>query len=222
MSKSKGIIFDLDGVIVDTARFHFLAWRKLARELGIDFSELQNEELKGLSRSHSLQKILGWGKKTVSDEDFERYMTMKNEDYLASISSMTKDDLLPGVRAVLDYLTENKIPYALGSASKNAPAILKYLDIYDRFEAIVDGNNVQKPKPNPEVFLSGAKALGKAPEDCVVFEDAQAGIQAAISAGMISIGIGDKKILGEADYNFSDFTEITPVFLKELVTIQTK
>lgn len=222
MNKHKGIIFDLDGVIVDTARFHFLAWRKLARDLGMDFSEAQNEELKGLSRIHSLQKILRWGGKTVSGEDFQRYMKIKNEDYLASISSMSGDDLLPGVREVLDYLTENKIPFALGSASKNARPILKCLGVHDRFEAIVDGNDVQKAKPNPEVFLLGAKALGKPPEECIVFEDSQAGIQAANSAEMTSIGIGDKEILGEADYNFSDFTQIKPKFLKKLVTTQTK
>lgn len=217
MNKHKAIIFDLDGVIVDTAKFHFLAWRKLANDLGFDISQEQNEQLKGVSRVHSLRQILKWGEKTCSEEEFERCLISKNEDYLASISGMNENDLLPGVKKVLDYLTSEKVPYALGSASKNARPILKSLKISNRFTAIVDGNDVSKAKPDPEVFLIAAEKLNVNPKNCIVFEDSLAGIQAANSAGMLSIGIGDATILKEADYNFSDFTEIDIGFLEELV-----
>lgn len=217
MNKYKGIIFDLDGVIVDTAKFHYLAWRKMANDLGFDISLEQNEKLKGVSRVHSLEQILDWGGKTVSQEEFEELMAGKNEDYLARISGMTEEDLLPGVRKVLDFLTENKIPYALGSASKNARPILKGLGIHDRFAAIVDGNDVHKAKPDPEVFLIAAEKLNLKPKDCIVFEDSVAGIEAANRAKMYSIGIGDKEILGAADKNFADFTEIDLEFLQKLI-----
>lgn len=217
MNNTKGIIFDLDGVIVDTAKFHYLAWRKLANDMEFDISMEQNEQLKGVSRVHSLQQILGWGNKTVDEAEFERLMASKNKDYLERIAHMNEEDLLPGVKKVLDYLTENNIPYALGSASKNARPILKGLKIENKFKAIVDGNDVTMAKPNPEVFLVAAKKLDFPPEDCVVFEDSVAGVEAANRAGMISVGIGDKEILKEADYNFADFTEIDIDFIKKIV-----
>jgi beta-phosphoglucomutase len=217
MNNTKGIIFDLDGVIVDTAKFHYLAWRKMANDLGFDITLEQNEQLKGVSRVHSLQQILGWGNKTVTEEEFEQLMSSKNEDYLAKIAHMDEGDLLPGVKKVLDYLTENNIPFALGSASKNARPILKGLKIEHRFEGIVDGNDVTKAKPNPEVFLIAAETLGMPPEDCIVMEDSVAGVEAANLAGMISIGIGDKEILKEADHNFSDFTEVDIEFIEKIV-----
>lgn len=218
MSDYRGIIFDLDGVIVDTAKFHFLAWRKLANDLGFDISLDQNEQLKGVSRVHSLEQILQWGGKTVSEADFERLMVSKNEDYLARISHMSEEDLLPGVKEVLDFLTENDIPFSLGSASKNARPILKSLKIYDRFTAIVDGNDVQKAKPDPEVFLIASEKLQMKPSDCIVFEDSVAGVQAAKRANMISIGIGEEEVLGEADHIFPDFTQIQIEFIKKIVT----
>lgn len=217
MSNTKAIIFDLDGVIVDTAKFHYLAWRKMANDLGFDITLEQNEQLKGVSRVHSLKQILGWGNKSVTEIEFERLMKSKNEDYLARIAHMNEEDLLPGVKKVLDFLTENKIPYALGSASKNARPILKGLKIEQRFKGIVDGNDVTKAKPDPEVFLIAAEELGMPPQDCVVFEDSVAGIQAANLAGMTSIGIGDKQILKKADHNFADFTEIDIDFIKQIV-----
>ena len=218
MSDYRGIIFDLDGVIVDTAKFHYLAWRKLANDLGFDITLEQNEQLKGVSRVHSLQQILQWGGKTVSEADFERLMVSKNEDYLARISDMSEDDLLPGVKEVLDYLTENDIPYSLGSASKNARPILKSLKIYDRFTAIVDGNDVQKAKPDPEVFLIASEKLHMEPSNCIVFEDSVAGVEAAKRAKMLSIGIGEEDVLREADHIFPDFTQIQIDFIKEIVT----
>ncbi|NJW51319.1 beta-phosphoglucomutase [Salinimicrobium oceani] len=217
MNNTKGIIFDLDGVIVDTAKFHYLAWRKMANDLGFDITLEQNEQLKGVSRVHSLEQILGWGNRTVSSTEFAQLMSSKNEDYLSRIAHMNDEDLLPGVKTILDFLTENHIPFALGSASKNARPILKGLKIEKRFKAIVDGNDVTKAKPDPEVFLIAAQKLDMQPEDCVVFEDSVAGVEAANRAGMTSIGIGDKEILKEADHNFNDFTEIYIDFIKQII-----
>lgn len=217
MNKHKGIIFDLDGVIVDTAKFHFEAWSKLANDLGFEITDEQNEQLKGVSRKRSLEQILSWGEKTVSPEDFEKHMESKNEDYLSRISGMDENDMLPGVKEILDFLSAEKIPFALGSASKNARFILKSLKIYDRFSAIVDGNDVSKAKPDPEVFVLAARKMEILPKNCIVFEDSVAGIEAANSVAMISVGIGDKEVLSKADYNFRDFTEITPKFITELI-----
>lgn len=217
MNNTRGVIFDLDGVIVDTAKFHYLAWRKLANDLGFDISLEQNEQLKGVSRVHSLHRILDWGNMTVTESEFERLMHSKNEDYLGRIAHMNEEDLLPGVKIILDFLTKKEIPFALGSASKNARPILQGLKIQNRFKAIVDGNDVTKAKPDPEVFLIAAGKLGLSPGDCVVFEDSVAGVEAAKVAGMLSVGIGDKEILEEADYNFADFTEIDTEFINKIV-----
>ena len=214
--KKRGYIFDLDGVIVDTAKYHFLAWKKLANSIGIDFSQEQNEQLKGVSRVKSLEKILAWGNKTISAAHFTRLMTSKNDDYLLHVHEMSESEILPDVIKILNFLGDESQPVALGSASKNARLILNKVNLIDKFEAIVDGTNVSKAKPDPEVFLIAAKQLGMPPEDCIVFEDSVAGVQAANSAYMISVGIGDAKILHEADYIFRDFTEISTDFLKEI------
>ncbi|MBR9916062.1 MAG: beta-phosphoglucomutase [Algicola sp.] len=213
----KGFIFDLDGVIVDTAKYHFLAWKKLANSIGVDFSEVQNEQLKGVSRVRSLEKILAWGNKTLSDKAFTELMAQKNEGYLSYINKMDTSEILPDVSRVLDFLIENNQAIALGSASKNATPILKKVSLLEKFEAIVDGNDVSKAKPDPEVFLIGAQLLGMNPEDCIVFEDSVAGVQAANTANMISIGIGDKSVLHEADYVFKDFTEMSQEFIERLI-----
>ncbi len=213
----KGFIFDLDGVIVDTAKYHYLAWKKLANSIGLDFSEEQNEQLKGVSRVHSLEKILEWGNRNLYEEEFLDLMNKKNEDYLSYIYKMDESEILTNVHQVLSFLIENKQPIALGSASKNARAILERVNLLDTFNAIVDGNDVSKTKPNPEVFLNAANVLQVKPEKCIVFEDAVAGIQAANNANMISIGIGEKEVLKEADYVFKDFTEISSEFLSSLI-----
>jgi beta-phosphoglucomutase len=218
VSKIKGVIFDLDGVIVDTAKFHFLAWKKLANDLGFDFTELQNEELKGVSRVRSLEKILEWGNTSLSKDEFTEKMAVKNDNYLSYLTNMTSADILPGVSTVIDFLMEQKVPFALGSASKNARPILKKTDLIDKFHAIVDGNDVSKAKPDPEVFIIAAEKIGVAQENCLVFEDSVAGVQAANIAGMISIGIGEKDVLHEADFIFSSFEEIERDFLKKLLT----
>lgn len=214
----KGFIFDLDGVIVDTAKYHFLAWRNLANSLGIDFTEKENEQLKGVSRVRSLEKILEWGNKTLPEDEFNRLMAKKNEEYLSYINKMDASEILPDVSKTLDFLQHQDQAIALGSASKNAKPILEKVSLLTKFHTIVDGNDVTKAKPDPEVFLIGAKELSIAPENCIVFEDSVAGIQAANTANMISIGIGDSDILYEADYIFKDFTEISTQFLEDIIS----
>lgn len=213
----KGFIFDLDGVIVDTAKYHFLAWKKLANDLGIDFTEEENEQLKGVSRVKSLEKILAWGNKTLSEKDFNAQMAKKNEDYLSHIAKMDESEILPDVPKVLNFLSENNQPISLGSASKNARTILERVNLKEQFNAIVDGNDVTKAKPDPEVFLIAAKLLNVAPENCIVFEDSVAGVEAANVANMISIGVGSKDVLGHAKYVFNDFTEISEEFIEKLI-----
>ena len=212
----KAFIFDLDGVIVDTAKYHFLAWRKLANSVGVDFSEEQNEQLKGVSRVRSLEKILAWGGIELSEEKFMELMVKKNDDYLSHVNKMDEGEILPDVPKILNFLKAEGFPVALGSASKNARTILQKVNLYEMFDAIVDGTNVSKAKPDPEVFLNAAELLQTDPHDCVVFEDSVAGVQAANIANMISIGIGDKNVLHEADFVFKDFTEISIEFIKGL------
>jgi len=213
----KGFIFDLDGVIVDTAKYHYLAWKKLANELGFEFTEEQNEMFKGVSRKRCLEILLDLGKIEATQDQFDTWMVEKNIDYLSYIEKMDESEILPKVKKVLKYLKKKGQPIALGSASKNAQPILEKVDLLSYFESIVDGNSVTKAKPDPEVFLIAASDLKMKPKDCIVFEDSVAGIQAANIANMISIGIGDKKILHEADYNFKDFTEMDKKFIKKLI-----
>ncbi|NNG09284.1 MAG: beta-phosphoglucomutase [Arenibacter sp.] len=220
MSSKKGFIFDLDGVIVDTAKYHYLAWKKLAAELGFEFTLEQNELFKGVSRKRCLEILLDIGGIKANHEQFEAWMTAKNKDYLAQIEKMDESEILPDVQRVLQYLRAKEMPIALGSASKNAIPILKKVKLLDFFDVVVDGNHVSKAKPDPEVFLIAAKKMGVPANECVVFEDAVAGLQAANKAGMISIGIGDAKVLSEAQYVFSNFTEMDNSFLNSLLIPQ--
>ncbi|RZJ36409.1 MAG: beta-phosphoglucomutase [Flavobacterium sp.] len=213
----KTFIFDLDGVIVDTARYHFLAWQKISDELGVEFTPEHNEQLKGVSRVRSLDIILELGKINASQNDKERWLQQKNEDYLHYIENMNESEILDGVVHVLSYLRAKDQLIALGSASKNARPILDRVNIRHFFDAIVDGNDVTNAKPDPEVFLNAARQLDSAVEDCIVFEDSVAGIQAANIGGMTSVGIGDSKILQEAQYIFPDFTHINSTFLETLI-----
>ena len=212
-----GFIFDLDGVIVDTAKYHYLAWKKLANELGFEFTEEQNELFKGVSRKRCLEILLQIGKIEATQEQFDTWMTEKNVDYLTYIDKMDESEILPDVPKILKFLRERNVPIALGSASKNAKHILEKVKLLPYFDYIVDGNNVSKAKPDPEVFLIAARKLKVSPEDCIVFEDAVAGIEAANNAKMISIGIGEARVLSEADYNFNDFSEISIEFLEGLI-----
>lgn len=207
MARIKALLFDLDGVIVSTEKNHFEAWRETASKLGIPFSEHDNEALKGVNRVDSLKQILKLGNKTVSAEEFESLLVFKNDMYLDSITTLSKDDLLPGVHALLLQAKSMGIKIGLGSSSKNAPMILTRLGITDLFDVIIDGNGVTHPKPDPEVFLNGAKALGLAPSDCLVFEDASSGVAAAKAGGFISIGVGNPMLKGVADVYFNELTE---------------
>lgn len=213
----KAFIFDLDGVIVDTAKYHFLAWQKLASQLGIEFTPEHNEQLKGVSRVRSLDIILGIGNYEASQEDKNKWLIQKNEDYLSYLVDMDESEILPGVIPVLQFLKQNNQAIALGSASKNARPILEKTGIINYFDAIVDGNDVSNAKPDPEVFLNAAKALSIANEDSIVFEDSVAGVQAANIAKMTSIGIGEETVLHEAQYIFKDFTFIDVSFLEALI-----
>jgi len=205
---TKAFIFDLDGVIVDTAKFHFLAWKNLAESLDISFTEKENEQLKGVSRVRSLEKILEWGNVSITEDKFNELMAEKNQEYLSYVDQMNAKDILPGVLETLKYLKHNNHLIALGSASKNARLILEKVGLTAYFEAIVDGNEVTKAKPDPEVFLMGCQLLKVDPNQAIVFEDSQAGIKAANAAHMTSVGIGSADILSESDFNFNDFTEI--------------
>ncbi|GIM27445.1 beta-phosphoglucomutase [Clostridium polyendosporum] len=209
MTKIKACLFDLDGVIVDTAKYHYLAWRRLAKELGFDFTEEHNERLKGISRMDSLEILLEVGGLTLDENVKVKLAEKKNNWYCEYIAKMTPDEILPGTKEFLELLRGNKIKIALGSASKNSMSILTNVGLVNHFDAIVDGNNITHAKPDPQVFLLGAKELGVAPEECVVFEDARAGIEAAINAGMYSVGIGDPKILNKANIVVSSLKEMT-------------
>lgn len=217
---SKAFIFDLDGVIVDTAKFHYLAWKNLAESLDIPFSKEKNEQLKGVSRVNSLEKILKWGGKTLSEPEFNELMASKNEEYLAYVNQMTEKDILPGVMQILNHIKSKNYPLALGSASKNARTILSKVGLEDYFQEVVDGNEVSKAKPDPEVFLKACELLGVSAEEAIVFEDSQAGIRAANSAKMTSVGIGDEISLQQADFNFVNFLEIDQKTFETLINFK--
>jgi len=214
---NKAFIFDLDGVIVDTAKYHFLAWQKIASELGIEFTPEHNEQLKGVSRVRSLDIILELGKIDASQEDKNRWLFQKNEDYLSYLVDMNQSEILEGVLPILEFLKSKNQKIALGSASNNARPILEKTGIINYFDAIVDGNDVTNAKPDPEVFLQAAKLLNVTPENAIVFEDSVAGVQAANIAKMISIGIGEEDILHEAQYIFKDFTFMDVSFVESLI-----
>ncbi len=216
MSKPKACIFDLDGVIVDTAVYHYKAWRRLANQLGFDFTEAQNEELKGISRIESLKIILNWGGVSKSDAEMQELATLKNEWYVEMITKMTPQEILPGAKEFLELVKANQYLTALGSASKNSETILHQVGITHLFDALVDGNKVSKSKPDPEVFLVGAQELNVAPSQCVVFEDAIAGIQAAKSGGMKAVGIGKAEVLKGADLVVEGLFEMTLAKLENL------
>jgi len=195
----KGALFDLDGVLVDTAKYHYLAWKRLAEQLGFEFTEADNERLKGVSRTRSLEIVLEVGGITLTEEEKLRLAEEKNERYLQYIRRMDEAELLPGAKEYLHKLRARGIKIALGSASKNAAFILGRVGIARLFDAIVDGTKVSRAKPDPEVFVVGCKELGLEPADCVVFEDAEAGVQAALAAGMRVVGIGRADILRAAN-----------------------
>jgi beta-phosphoglucomutase len=217
MMHTAACIFDLDGVIVDTARYHFLAWKRLTDQLGIHFTEEDNERLKGVSRMASLEIILGIGNRKADERQKQEYATLKNSWYIDYISKMTPDEVLPGCLSFIRELRNADIRVAIGSASKNTPMILERVGIRELFDAIADGNNVTEAKPNPEVFIKAAEMVGIKPEKCVVFEDAVAGVQAALNAGMMCIGVGSSKILIKAHFVVHGLNEMN---LSKLISIE--
>lgn len=206
--KHKGLLFDLDGVIVDTAKYHFLAWKQLADDMGINFTIENNERLKGVSRLQSFEIILELGGIYMTSQEKEKYCEKKNAVYKEYIMAMTKDEILPGVQRFLADAKDSGYKIALGSASKNSVLILERLQLLSVFDEIIDGTKVKRAKPDPEVFLKGAEVLGLKPQECIVFEDAVAGIRAAHAAGMRAIGIGNPQTLYEADYHMPGFENI--------------
>ena len=205
----KACIFDLDGVIVDTAKYHYLAWKELARGLNFDFTDKDNERLKGVSRMRSLDILLEIGKKDLDEETKLKYAENKNIKYLEYILKMKPNEILPGVIDFLEELRSKKIKIGLGSASKNALTILNQVKLTGYFDVIIDGTKVSKAKPDPEVFIKGAEALGVTAEECIVFEDAEAGIEAALNGGFKSVGIGSVDNLGNANYVMPGFENLT-------------
>lgn len=214
----KACIFDLDGVIVDTAKYHFIAWRRLANELGSDFSKAENEQLKGVSRMDSLDLILQWAGLERSDEEKEALASKKNDWYREYILKMDDSEILEGVMPFLEELEQKGIRKAVGSSSKNATTIIEQIGLKDRFEVIVDGNKISRSKPDPQVFELGAEVMALSPEECIVFEDAERGIDAALSGGFYAVGIGGENlnhahhvIPNFMDYSFDDILRALPV-----------
>lgn len=217
MAEIRACIFDLDGVIVDTARHHFVAWQNLAEELGVPFSAEDNEALKGVSRVDSLEYILNKGGLVLDPATKVQLMDRKNAHYLELAGKTSPADALPGVVELIAELKSNGIKVALGSSSKNAEMILTRLNLLEAFDALVDGNHITLSKPDPEVFLMGAKALGLSPAECLVFEDAQSGIDAANTGGFPVIGIGDHGALSGACVVIEGFADRTWSDLRSLI-----
>lgn len=202
-------IFDLDGVIVDTAKYHFAAWRRLANELGFDFTEVENEKLKGVSRMGSLELILQWGGLEVADAIKQELAEKKNEWYVEYLQDMSAADILEGVLPFLDDLSRRGIRKGLGSASKNAITVVEKIGLLDQFEVIIDGYKATKSKPDPEVFAMGAAAMGVPAKECIVFEDAESGVAAALNGGFYAVGIGSPENLGHAHLVIPNFINQT-------------
>ncbi len=215
----KACIFDLDGVIVDTAKYHYIAWREIADQLGFDFNEHHNERLKGVSRNDSLNILLEIGGFELDEDKKTELANRKNQRYVEYIEKMTPDEILPGVLPLLKSIKQSNIKTAIGSASKNTPLILERLNLGRYFDAVIDGNSVSKAKPNPEVFIKGAESLNVIPSECIVFEDAEAGVEAALNAGMWCVGIGEQKVLHKAHRVMPGFENFS---LKELISLSEK
>ena len=212
----KACIFDLDGVIVDTARYHYLAWKRLASELGVDLTLEDNERLKGVSRGRSLDIILELGGISLGELEKERLANKKNTWFVDYIERMAPEEIFPGVKSLMRGMREQGIKLALASSSKNAKTVVQLLHIRDEFDAIVDGTMITHTKPHPEIFLMAAQMLGVDPSYCVVFEDAEAGIEAALAAGMKCVGVGSPVLLKEANRIVSATSDFRVAELSQL------
>ena len=212
----KACIFDLDGVLVDTAHYHFLAWKRLAKEFDYELTEEINEQLKGVSRMKSLEIVLKHANVSVVEQKKQALADRKNGWFTDYVHKMKSEELYPGVKELFSTLRKDKIRIALASSSKNAKTIIEILGIQHEFEAVVDGNMIIHSKPDPEIFLLAAKKLGLNPADCVVFEDAEAGVEAAVAAGMKCVGVGNPAQLRKAnqvvksieDFNYADLQKL--------------
>ncbi len=205
----KACLFDLDGVIVDTAKYHFKAWKKMANSLGFDFSEKENEKLKGVSRMDSINLILSWGGISLTESEKLEWAGKKNEWYLTFLQQMDEKEILPGVLEFIQDLQQKGIKIALGSSSKNAVLALTKVGMLSYFEAIIDGTKTTRSKPDPQVFQMGAAALNCEPSECLVFEDAESGIAAALAGGFYAVGMGSPNNLGAAHLVLSSLENIT-------------
>ena len=213
MDKIKGLIFDLDGVIVFTDHYHYLAWKKVADELGVYFDKEINNRLRGVSRMASLEIILeNYHDKPLSEEEKLEIATRKNDIYRDSLKELSHQDCTDEVRETLTELRRRGYKLSIGSSSKNAKFILERIELLDAFDAISDGTNITKSKPDPEVFLKGAEFLGLKPEECAVIEDAYAGIDAAKDGGMVGVAIGDATSYERADYKLETFSDLLKIF----------
>jgi len=212
----KAIIFDLDGVIVDTARYHFLAWKRLADELGIPFTETDNERLKGVSRMRSMEILLEIGGITMSETEKEKLANRKNTWFVDYVERMLPEEIYPGVKPLLEKLRQRGIQVALASSSKNAKTVIQLLHIQELFEVVVDGTMIVHSKPDPEIFLLAAMRLGIPPKECLVVEDAEAGVEAAHAAGMRCLGIGSPEQLFKAEKVISKTGDFTMEMLHEI------
>lgn len=213
MNKIEAVLFDLDGVLVDTAKYHYRAWQTIAKEFDLDLTLDHNEYLKGVSRIDSLKLILQWAEKEMKESQMQPYLVNKNTRYLTLTEGLTPENLLPGALNWLQYLKNKNIKIGLGSASKNAKIILEKLDIHSFFQTLVDGNHVKKGKPDPEVFLIGSKNLKVQPHNCLVVEDSIAGIQAAQAAKMNTLALGEPKQFTMADSCHWGLDKIEPLQL---------
>ncbi|GGH37431.1 beta-phosphoglucomutase [Paenibacillus segetis] len=216
MPAIKACLFDLDGVLVDTAKYHYLAWKRLANELGFEFTEHDNEKLKGVSRMASLDILLSIGGLELDETTKNELATRKNEWYFQSIMAMDQSEILPGALEFIQECKDNGLKIALGSASKNAMTILNNTGLTPYFDVIIDGNRTTSAKPDPEVFTLGSTELGIPKEQCVVFEDAEAGIEAARRAGMACVGIGSPETLRAADFVIPSLQDMSVNRLPEL------
>lgn len=209
----KGIIFDLDGVIISTDKLHYKAWKKIADKLNIAFDEKINNRLRGVSRMDSLEIILeGYQGSALNKEEKEALADEKNACYVELLGTLHPDQMDPDVTDTLRYLREKGLKLAIGSSSKNTKYILHQLEIENLFDAVSDGTNITKSKPDPEVFIKAASFLELPEEECIVVEDAVAGIDAARSGHMRSVGIGDAYFYNQADYHIKTFSELKNLF----------
>ena len=215
MSSPRAVLFDLDGVITDTADLHFRSWQRLTAERGIAFDRSVNEKLLGLGRPESLKVVLGDQWATTSEDQRSELLVRKNDYFLESVAALTPNDAFPGIQQLIDALLADGVRIAVASSSRNARVVLDQLQLRQRFAAIVDGNDVPKSKPAPDVFLEAARQLEVTPDRCVVLEDAANGVQAAQAANMFVIGIGPAQRVGAADLWVASHAEVTPALVLE-------